>query len=196
MANKYHSFVSPRGTFRYPKLDQPYSFNTKLNKSMPDPEGQFEATLVLSNEDAFAFIKKIHEAIKDSGIDPSNLPYKKVADRDTGKPTGEVEFKFKAYGRDKNGSPQRIKFFDAKAKPIKGADFTLTSGSEGKIEGYISVAKLGARLNIRGVQVLALVERASAFTAEDDGFVYDGADEETAFAEDNSESGSDDSFDF
>lgn len=196
MANKYHSFVSPRGTFRYPKLDQPYSFNTKLNKSMPDPEGQFEATLVLSNEDAIPFIKKVQEAIKDSGIEPANLPYKKVTDRDTGKPTGEVEFKFKAYGRDKNGSPQRIKFFDAKAKPIKSSSFALTSGSEGKIEGYISVAKLGARLNIRGVQVLALIERASAFTAEDDGFVYDGADEETAFAEDNSESGSDDSFDF
>ena len=197
MANKYTNFVSPRGTAKYPKTDQPYSFNQKLNKSMPDPDGQYELAVVMDAETAAPFVKLVQQAIKESGIDPTNLPFKKVVDKDTKKPTGEVEFKFKAYGKDANGKPQRLKFFDAKAKPMP-TNFPLTSGSSVKVEGWVSVAKLGARLNIRGIQVLKYVEQASGFTAEEDedAFSYEGGNEESGFAEDNSEANEHNSFDF
>lgn len=196
MTTKYVNFVSPRGTAKYPKLDQPYTFNSKLNKSMPDPDGQFEVTTVMSDSDAAPFVKLVQDAIKASGIEPTNLPFKKVKDKDTGKPTGEVEFKFKAYGKSQDGKPQRIKFFDRKGKPV-ASTIALTSGSVIKVDGWVSVAKLGARLNIRAVQVISLVEAANSFTEEDGDFEYEGTSEETFGAENNSEASSDDdSFDF
>lgn len=198
MAEKYTNFVSPRGTAKYPKTDQPYSFSNKLNKSVPDADGQYELTTIMDAETAAPFVKLIQQAIKESGIEPTNLPFKKVMDKDTKKPTGEVEFKFKAYGKDKNGKAARLKFFDAKAKPMP-SNFPLTSGSIVKVGGWVSVAKLGARLNIREIQVIKYVEQASSFTAEEDedAFAYEGGNEETSFAEDNSEAGADsNNFDF
>lgn len=198
MASKYTNFISPRGTAKYPKTDQPYSFSQKMNKSVPDADGQYELTIIMDGETAAPFVKTIQQAIKESGIEPQNLPFKKVVDKDTKKPTGEVEFKFKAYGKDPNGKTQRLKFFDAKAKPMP-SNFALTSGSVVKVEGWVSVAKLGARLNIRGIQVVKYVEQASSFTAEEDedAFSYEGDNEETGFAEDNSEAGDDsNNFDF
>lgn len=193
--SKYVNFVSPRGTAKYPKTDQPYSFNQKMNKSVPDPDGQYELQVIMDAETAAPFVKLVQQAINDSGIEPQNLPFKKVVDKDTKKPTGEVEFKFKAYGKDNNGKSQRLKFFDAKAKPMP-TNFALTSGSVVRVEGWVSVAKLGARLNMRGVQIISLAEAQSSFTAEDDGFEYEGGNEETGFAEDNSEANEHNSFDF
>ena len=193
--SKYVNFISPRGTAKYPKTDQPYSFSQKMNKSVPDPDGQYELAIVMDAETAAPFVKIVQDAIKASGIEPQNLPFKKVVDKDTKKPTGEVEFKFKAYGKDSNGTPQRLKFFDAKAKPMP-TNFALTSGSVVKVEGWVSVAKLGARLNMRGVQIISLAEAQSSFTAEDDGFEYEGGSGETFVAEDNSEANEHNSFDF
>lgn len=178
MAKKqYIDFVSPRGTAKYPKCDQPYSFNQRLNRSQPDPEGQYELTLLMSPEDAGAIKKKVEEAIKIEGIKPANLPYKKEVDKDTSKETGLVEVKFKAYGKKKDGSVNRISFVDAKGKALPSS-FRLTSGSVVKVAGYVSVAKLGARLNLRSVQVINYVpyeDNSNPFT-EEDGFVYDEAD--------------------
>ena len=193
--SKYVNFVSPRGTAKYPKTDQPYSFNQKMNKSVHDPDGQYELQIITDAETAAPFLKLVQQAIKDSGIEPQNLPFKKVVDKDTNKPTGEIEFKFKAYGKDNNGKSQRLKFFDAKAKPMP-TNFALTSGSVVRVDGWVSVAKLGARLNMRGVQIISLAEAQSSFTAEDDGFEYEGGNEETGFAEDNSEANEHNSFDF
>ena len=192
MSNKYTNFVSPRGTAKYPKLDQPYKWSSGQNKSVQDADGQYEVAVVMGAAEAAPFVKLIQDAITASGIDPQNKPFKKVVDKDTGKPTGDVEFKFKAYGKDYDGNPQRIKFFDAKAKPIP-SNLSLSSGSIIKVEGYVTVAKLGARLNIRGVQVISLAEAPSSF-GEEEGYEY--TDQDTPIAETHSEAIDDDSFDF
>lgn len=201
MAKKqYVDFVSPRGTAKYPRCDQPYSFNQRLKRSQPDPEGQFELTLLMSPDDAGVIKKKVEEAIKIEGIKPNNLPYKKEVDKDTGKDTGLIEVKFKAYGKKKDGTANRIKFVDAKGNALPSS-FRLTSGSVVKAAGYVSVAQLGARLNLRSVQVINYVpyeDTSNPFT-EEDGFVYDEADfadHEVTNGPNNSETDGKESYDF
>lgn len=198
----YVDYMSPRGTAKYPKTDQPYSFSQSQNRSVADPNGQYELTLLMSPEDAGEIKKKVEEAIKLEGIKPTNLPYKKEIDKDTKKETGLVEVKFKAYGKKKDGSVNRIKFVDAKGTPLPKS-FRLTSGSVVKAAGYVSIAKLGARLNLNFVQVIKYVpfeDRSNPFT-EEDGFTYDPAD--FADEENNNNNGqnskasdSEESFDF
>lgn len=176
MSNKnYVNFVSPKGTAKYPRLDQPYAWSNAQNRSVPDPEGQFELVVVMSESEAASMKKALKEAVEKSGIKPQNTPIKKEIDKDTGEPTGNVEIKMKAYGKRKDGSPNAIRFFDAKARPMP-SNFRLTSGSVVRAEGYISVAKLGARFNLRSVQVIDLAEQASTFAVED-GYEYDGEEE-------------------
>jgi hypothetical protein len=196
VSSKYVNFVSPRGTAKYPKTDQPYSWSNAQNRSVPDADGQFELVTIMSSDDFKPFKKVLDEAIAQSGLKPQNLPYKKEIDKDTGEPTGNVEVKFKAYGKTKTGELSKIKFVDAKARPMP-SNFPLTSGSVVKVDGYVSVAKLGARLNMRAVQVISLAEGSSSFTAED-GFEWDGEQEnkaETTVGSHN-EKASDDNLDF
>lgn len=197
----YIDYMSPRGTAKYPKTDQPYSYSQSQNRSVPDADGQYELILLMSPEDAGTIKKKVEEAIKLEGIKPTNLPYKKEVDKDTGKETGLVEVKFKAYGKKKDGTVNRIKFVDAKGTPLPRS-FRLTSGSVVKAAGYVSVAKLGARLNLNSVQVIKYVpyeDRSNPFTQED-GFEYDPADfadeENNNNGTDRTASDSEESFDF
>lgn len=189
---KYFNFVTPRGVAKYPKLDQPYVWDQGANRSVPSADGQYETLLVLPEDQAKVLVKTIKDAIEASGITPNHVPYKKEVDKDTKKPTGNVEFKFKAYGKSKDGQRNVLKFFDAKAKAAPG--LKLTSGSEIKIDGYVSVAKMGARLNIRQIQVLSLVEAPSAFAAEE-GFEYDDSVENNKNTNAFNET-ADESFDF
>lgn len=168
---KYVDFVSPRGTAKYPKLTQPFSWNQSENRSVPDPDGQYEMTLLMTAEDASVLKKKVDEASSLAGIKPKSVPFKKEMDKDTEKETGLIEVKFKAYGKKKDGSVNRVAMFDAK-KAMLPTDFVLTSGSVVKASGYISVAKLGARLNLRAIQVIDYVEPvADNPFEEEDGFV-------------------------
>lgn len=187
------NFVSPRGTAKYPKVDQPYSWSNAQNRSVPDPEGQYELNIVLSEKDATPIKEAVKEAIKLSGIKPTNLPFKKEIDKDTKAETGNVEVKFKAYGKRKDGAPNKLKFVDAKLSPMP-SNFRLTSGSVVKVDSYITVAKLGARLNIRAIQVLDLAPEMGGnnFTQED-GFSYEEDDTtETTVGTTNEETDSDD----
>lgn len=186
MANNYVDFLSPRGTAKYPKTSQAYSWNDKQNRSVPDEDGQFELKVVMSEAEAKPLLAKGQQAIKESGIKPKNLPWKKVLDKDTNEPTGDVEFTFRAYGKKKDGSLNKIAFYDGQARPAPG--LKLTSGSIVKVSGYISVAKMGARLNMRDVQVIRLAEEQgkNPFAAEEDGFSYE-ADGNAFTAEDDNE---------
>lgn len=198
MSNKYVDFMSPKGTAKYPKLDQPYSWSDAQNKSVPDPNGQYEVRVLVPSEQAQPLIETIKKAVTESGLKPKHLPYKKAVDKDTGEETGYVEFVFRAYGKTKAGGANKIKFVDAKTNPMPST-FRLTSGSTIKVSGYVSVAKMGARLNIRGVQVINLVESSlNGFKAEE-GYEYDGEEEntaETTVAENNTSSDNDDNPDF
>ena len=197
MSNKYVDFVSPKGTAKYPKLDQPYSWSDAQSRSIPDPDGQYEVKMLVPADQAAPMIDTIKKAIADSGMKPKHLPFKKAVDKATDEETGDIEFTFRAYGKTKQGGPNKIKFVDAKTTPMPST-FRLTSGSIIKISGYISVAKMGARLNIRGVQVISLAQQSDGFSVEE-GYQYEAEEEitaETTVASINSSSDEDDNPDF
>ena len=178
MSNKYVDFVSPKGTAKYPKLDQPYKWSDAQNRSVPDPDGQFEVRVLVPADQAEPLIATIKKAIADSGMKPKHLPFKKAVDKATDEETGDIEFVFRAYGKTKQGGPNKLKFVDAKMN-LMPSSFRLTSGSIIKISGYISVAKMGARLNMRGIQVISLAQSSDGFSVED-GYEYEAEEENTA----------------
>ncbi len=173
------NFKTPRGTAKYPRLDQPYSWNDAAQRNMPDPDGQFETRIVMSEKDAQPLIKLIKEAIADAGVKPKHLPWKPEVDKESDEPTGNIEFTLKRYGKDTQGKPNKIAFFDSKGAMIK-RDVDLTSGSVLICSGWINVSKMAARLNLKAVQVIKLVEReVEGFDAVEDDDAYVAEDDET-----------------
>lgn len=172
------NFQTPKGMIKWPRLDQPYSWNDTLNKNVPDPNGQFETKLVVSKKDAQPLIQLIQATIKDSGIKPKNLPYKDEMDKDTGEPTGNIEFTFKRYGKDTQGAPNKIAYFDSRGSMMKAV--ALTTGSTAVLAGWIKVSKMAARLNLKAIQVVKLQERMEGFAPieDEDAFVADNEEEE------------------
>jgi hypothetical protein len=168
-------FRTAAGAAKYPKLDRAYSWSNTENRSIPDPDGQFELTVSFTPEDAKPIEAAVQQAIKLAGIEPKNLPFKRNEE------TGMIEVKFKAYGTRRDGSPNRVPQVDSAVNPLPG-DFKLTSGSVVKVSGWISVAKLGCRLNMDGVQVLKYVpyEAKTQFEPENDGFVMEAPAEAPA----------------
>lgn len=198
MSNKFTDFISPRGTAKYPRLDQPYAWSDAQNRSVPDPDGQYEVKVLVPADEAKPLIATITKAVSESGMKPKHLPYRKAIDKETNEETGDIEFTFRAYGKTKQGGPNRIKFVDAKTNPMPST-FRLTSGSIIKISGYVSVAKMGARLNMRGVQVISLAQQSDGFSVEE-GYQHESEEEEntteTTVAQLDSSSDEDDNPDF
>ena len=168
-------FRTAAGTAKYPKLDRAYSWSNAENRSVPDPDGQFELTVSFTPEDAKPIEAAVKQAIKLAGVEPKNLPFKRNEE------TGMIEVKFKAYGTRRDGSPNRVPQVDSAVNPLP-SDFKLTSGSVVKVSGWISVAKLGCRLNMDGVQVLKYIpyEAKTQFEPENDGFVMEASSEAPA----------------
>jgi hypothetical protein len=171
------NFKTPKGMIKWPRLDQPYSWSDTLSKNVPDAEGQFETKLVVSKKDAQPLIQLIQETIKDSGIKPKNLPFKEEMDKDTNEPTGNIEFTLKRYGKDTQGAPNKIAYFDSRGSMIK--PIGLTTGSMAVLAGWIKVSKMAARLNLKAIQVVKLQERMEGFDPieDDDAFIADNEEE-------------------
>lgn len=180
---EYFNFKTPRGAAVYPKLDRPYTFDKTKSKSFPDPDGKFEVSLALSEKDAEAFKSKIIAWAKAQGVKPEklkNMPWKNEEDKE-GEETGRVLFKFKQYGKNKDGTAKRIGHFDAKANPLVSS-FKLTSGSTIIVGGSASLYKElggGISLSVTAVQVIEYREYdvANPFGDEGDGYVGDEADD-------------------
>lgn len=181
------NFKTPRGTAKWPRLDQPHSWNDAAQKNMPDPDGQYETKVVIPEKDAQPLIKLIKETIAESGIKPKHLPFKPEIDRDTDEPTGNIEFTFKRYGKGTDGKPNRIAYFDAKGHMVK--DVSLTTGSTIIVSGYIGISKMAARLNLKAIQIIKLIERQiDGFEPVDDEDAFIASEqEETANEFDNEE---------
>jgi hypothetical protein len=162
---------------KWPRLDQPYSWNDTIGKNVPDPNGQYETKLVVPKKDAQPLIQIIQTAIKESGIKPKNLPYKEETDKDTNEPTGNIEFTLKRYGKDTQGAPNKIAYFDARGTMIKTVP--LTTGSTAILAGWVKVSKMAARLNLKAIQVIKLQERMEGFdpVEDEDAFVADEEEE-------------------
>lgn len=196
---KLESGTTPRGLFRYPRLDSP---DTKFNAA-----GVYKVDLVLPAELAQPLIKKIDTAMaasfadakaenKGKKIKMSDAPYKAVTN-DKDEETGEIKFSFKmtASGEYKTGAKKgekwtaRPQMFDAKAQPLK--DVKVGGGTEGRVSYeimpfYTALVGAGVSLRLKAVQILKLVEygnkdaKSYGFDAEDDGYDGTSADESEA----------------
>lgn len=152
---KYVKFTTPVGIAVYPKLHKAFKWDEASERSLPNPDGDLSTKLSVPNKDAQPLIKLIKEAISEAGVKPKHIPYEDEVKDD--EKTGNVLFKLKAYGKTREGEINRIKFFDADGTAIKGV-VQVTGGSRIRLLGWISVSKMGCRLNIRECQIIDLAE--------------------------------------
>jgi hypothetical protein len=189
--------VSPRGTFVWPRLDEPDYGNEKY----PKPDGEFSVQLRMEadNPAMKTFIAKLqpfHDAavkaaeakFKELKVDQRkklgkvtvNDLYRTIYDEETEEPTGEIVFKFtmKAGGTTKKGKvwSQKPTVVDAKGTTMKKVP-KVGSGTVGKVsfdfteDGFFiaGTGAAGLSLSLLGAQIIDLVT-AGARTAKDLGF--------------------------
>lgn len=197
-------FTSPRGEFKYPKLDKP-DYGTK---DYPCPEGKYEVRLVLKASDPatkqfIAALNPIYnEAIADAEAKFGELKvetrkklksvtandlFTTLYDKETEEPTGFIEFKFKmaASGIANKGKDNERKWtskptvFDSKGTPLAKVP-EIWSGSIGKIsfeaQAYFipGTAAAGLSLKLKAAQLIQL-RQGGAKDASEYGF---GAEED------------------
>lgn len=210
MANKKPKnpeFVSPRGTFRYPKLNDP-DYGTK---EFPKPDGEYSVRLILSEADAQPLVDKLQPhldaAVADAQAKFKELPVatrkklKEVTvndlfqveyDQETEEPTGNVVFKFamRASGKTKDGKAWSRKpvIFDAKGKKMVKPE-PIWGGTEGKVAFEVrpyfiaGTGAAGLKLGLNAVQIIDLVSGGGRDAEgygfdEEDG--YEASDNEDA----------------
>ncbi len=189
--------TTPRGSFRWPRLDAPDYGNEKY----PKPDGEFSVQLVLQADapETKAFIAKLtpyHEQavrngeqkFKDLKVDQRkklgsitvNDLFTTVYDEETEEPTGELVFKFtmKAGGTTKKGKrwAQKPVVVDAKGNTIAKVP-RISSGTIGRVsfdfdpEGYFipGTGAVGLSRSLLGVQIIDLVVSGQR-SAKDLGF--------------------------
>lgn len=178
--------ITPRGTFIWPKLNEPDfgnekfpkpdgEFGTKLRVKADDPavvemlnklQPLLEAAIVKGKEEFQKLKVDQRKKLKDITINPL---FSTVYDQETEEPTGDIEFKFAMAhsGTIKKGPKAGKKWerspalFDAKGKPMKAA---IWSGTIGKVsfsvnpEGYFipGTGAVGLKLGLEAVQVIQL----------------------------------------
>jgi len=191
---KNPEFTSPRGVFRFPKLTEP-DYGTK---EYPKPDGEYKVTLILSQEEAEAFIAKL-QPLHDEAVKVGREAFKELKvearkklkeitiqpffseeyDKETEEPTGNLLFTFKmaASGISKKTGKKwsrRPALFDAKGKPILKAP-DIWGGSEGRVQFEVSpyfipgTALTGIKLRLNAVKLLEL-RSGGARSASDYGF--------------------------
>ena len=177
----YEKFTTPKGKAEYPHLIVPVKFDNIENKSKPDPDGDYNVTLILPSallepnfiskidklaEDAFKETVAKAKAEQKDKIEKT-LPYS----YETG--TGNIKLKFKAKARSKNKDgvmqDNKIIFYDAKKNKIEPKD--IWSGSVLRVNATIfdfvspGLKKGGVSLFINAVQIIELVSGANDATA-------------------------------
>lgn len=181
--NKLPRYTTPAGIAQYPYLNKP---DTKFN-----PDGEYKISVEIPGADAQDIVTFLDEQLAASvatakkenagkKIKEGDAPYS--INEDTGKVT--VRFKLKAKVTPKNGDPfeQRPAIFDAKGKPLGGANMpNIGGGSKVKvayelIPYYTAIAGAGISLRMKAVQVIDLKEFGGGADAgaygfgEEDGF--------------------------
>lgn len=212
MANKKPKnpeFVSPRGTFRYPKLTEP-DYGTD---EFPKPDGEYSVRLILSQADAQPMLDKLQPmldaAIADAEAKFKELPvasrkklkavtvnelFQEEYDQDTEEATGNFIFKFamKASGVTKDKKPWSRKpvIFDAKGKKLVNPP-PVWGGTEGKVAFEVrpyfitGTGAAGLKLGLNAAQIIELVSGGGRDAegygfGEEDGFAADDDDDAVA----------------
>lgn len=210
MANKKPKnpeFVSPRGIFRYPKLNEP-DYGTK---EFPKPDGEYSVRLILTEAEAEPLVEQLQPHL-DAAVAEAQEKFKELPvatrkklkevtvnelfqveyDQETEEPTGNVIFKFamKASGVTKDKKPWSRKpvIFDAKGKKLTKPD-PIWGGTEGKVAFEVrpyfiaGTGAAGLKLGLNAVQIIELVSGGGrdaegyGFGAEDG---YEADDNEDA----------------
>lgn len=207
---KNPEFTSPRGTFRYPKLNKPDTGNEQF----PKPDGEYSVQLILTVADAEPLALKLQphlqaaieegkEAFKKLKVDQRkklgditiNELFKTEYDEETEEPTGNVIFKFamKASGKDKAGKPWSRKpvIFDARGQKMTKNIPDIWGGTEGKVsfeaQPYFipGTGAVGLKLRLNAVQVIELVSGGGRDAegygfGAEDGYAFDPNENEEA----------------
>jgi hypothetical protein len=164
--------TTPKGKAKYPHVNEP---NTRFN-----PMGEFQCTLVVSEEDANAFKAKV-DKIYDAEYERECVIHKKKLKKAPSFPITQDEdgdwlIKTKQVAKVETKSGDAIEFdiklFDAAGKPTKPK---VGSGSIVKCSvqprtWFVPSLGFGITLNLRAVQILDLVEGGGGTTADSFGF--------------------------
>ncbi|QDB70997.1 single-stranded DNA-binding protein [Bordetella phage vB_BbrP_BB8] len=203
---KNPEFTSPRGTFVYPKLNEP-DYGTD---EFPKPDGEYSVRLRMTEAEAEPLLEKLQpllEAAYEEGRAKfAELPVatrKKLKDitenelfqveydKETEEPTGNVLFKFamKASGKSKKTGKEWSRkpvIFDAKGNKMTKAP-AIWGGTVGKVSfearPYFIVGSgaAGLKLGLNAAQVIDLVSGGGRDAegygfGEEDGYEYDDTD--------------------
>ena len=153
----------------YPRLNQPYRFDSAENKSVAckwDEDGAgYETNFIMDKDEAVTLGRICKEAWKNASAlnnnwpnEPKKMPAKTVKAED-----GSTEYHGKCrirakYGSDQTQLPKQV---DAKRNPFP-SDFRLTTGSKANIAvtivPYNTGTESGVSLRIRAVQVTELAQ--------------------------------------
>ena len=149
----------------WPKLNEPDAF-----KEGDTP--YFKVAVQISPEDAAPLIKKLEAAYEDGYAyhlhkegkarlkKAPRLPWFDEEDKNTGELTGQMIFRCKKKGEDRNGNPRKLLLIDADCKPMKekvGGGSLINVCVEPYV-WHVSSQGVGMTLQLVGVQVLELQE--------------------------------------
>jgi hypothetical protein len=179
---KLPSFVSPKGTFRYPSLTSPDYGNDQF----PKPAGEYKVQLILTEEEAQPLLAKLQplydaaiaegkekfkelkvEQRKKLGTLKENDLYQVEYDQKTEEPTGNFIFKFTmaASGTNKKTGDawtRKPAVFDAKGSPLKNPP-AIWGGTQGKVSFEAApyfipgTGAAGLKLRLNAAQIIDLV---------------------------------------
>lgn len=188
---KYPSLTEPDyGSDDYPDTDGSYKTNLVMPEDSPEaaemlakltPEWEAAKAAAQVEYDGLKQKQKDALAAKDIHGPVMNQLFSKVYDRDTDEPTGEIEFKFKrkASGKRKKDDSvwhaPRPAVYDAKLQ-LFPREVPIWGGTRGKISFEVSpyfipgIGAAGISLKLVGAQVLDLVTRGGAASADSMGF--------------------------
>ena len=153
----------------YPRLNQPYRFDSAENKSVAckwDEEGaSYETSFIMEKDEAVTLGRICKEAWKNAVALNDNWPNKpekmpaKIVKAEDGSTEYHGKCRIKAkYGSDQTQQPKQV---DAKRNPFP-SDFRLTTGSKANIAvtivPYNTGTESGVSLRIRAVQVTELAQ--------------------------------------
>lgn len=207
---KNPAFVSPKGTFKYPRLNEPDYGNDKF----PKPNGEYSVQLVMKVDEAQELVAKLQplydeamleaetkfkelkvEQRKKLGEVTKNDLFSTIYDEETEEPTGEVSFKFKmtASGIAKKTNKQWSRqptIFDAKGAPMKNAP-SIWGGTTGKVAFEVvpyfvaGTGAAGLSLRLNAVQIIDLVSGGGRSAGahgfgEEDGYTHEEPDADSS----------------
>jgi hypothetical protein len=184
--SKKVTYITPRGEFVWPKLDEPDTYQAKDKKGNPkgDPKTEFKLNIRFDEKTEAKVRRDLEELTKQFGSevgDNEHSPWKE--DKQDKKPQGTFTlFASSAMKDKKTGELIRPPAFDSKNRKLPEG-VVIGGGTIGRVDVILFPYDTfggGVKLYINGVQVIKLVERSfgkSNFDEVEDGYEIDEEDD-------------------